>query len=187
MANDVKETVVFSGKIFEIIHQEKKFKDKVKVFEIARRSPGVRLIIVKNNKMLITKEFRTEHGDYDYRLPGGKVFDTLKEYSEKIKKHEDLMRYATTAAKNECLQETGLDPIKIDFYQITKAGATVEWDLYYFIITDFKQGSQNLEEGEDITVEWKTFDEVRDLCIANKIKEDRTVGVLLRYFESLKN
>ncbi len=44
------------------------------MFETAVRSPGVRLIIVKDNQMLITKEFRGELDDYDYRLPGGKVF-----------------------------------------------------------------------------------------------------------------
>lgn len=186
MARDIKENIVYSGEIFEVIQQKKKFRDKIKIFEIARRSPGVRLIIIKNNKMLITKEFRLEHGEYDYRLPGGKVFDTLKEFSETISKHENIMAYAMTAAKAECIQETGLMPKKIKHYQTTKAGATVDWDLYYFIITDFEKKSQHLEDGEDIKVEWKKFDEVKKLCIANKIKEDRSVGIILKYFESLK-
>jgi len=55
--------------------------DKEVVFETARRAPGVRLIIVRDGQMLITREFRNELDDYDYRLPGGKVFDTLDEYS----------------------------------------------------------------------------------------------------------
>ncbi|MEI6117757.1 MAG: hypothetical protein WCP92_00380 [bacterium] len=59
--------------------------------EIAKRSPGVRLIICDGDKILITNEFRKEVNTDDYRLPGGKVFDTLKEYNEH---KNDIEKYA---------------------------------------------------------------------------------------------
>jgi hypothetical protein len=39
-------------------------------------------IIIQNEekKILLTKEFRYELDAYDWRLPGGKVVDTLDEY-----------------------------------------------------------------------------------------------------------
>jgi 8-oxo-dGTP pyrophosphatase MutT (NUDIX family) len=77
--------------------------DQELVFEIARRSPGVRLIICDKDKILLSKEFRKELKGYDYRLPGGKVFDTLKEYN---KNKKNIKKYTLVAAKNECEEET---------------------------------------------------------------------------------
>ena len=54
-----------------------------RTFELARRAPGVRVIIPDHRaagKVLLTKEFRRELNGGTSRLPGGKVFDTLAEF-----------------------------------------------------------------------------------------------------------
>ena len=48
--------------------------------EIVRRPPGVRLLIVKEGNVLLTKEYRHEADGYDFRLPGGKVFESLRDF-----------------------------------------------------------------------------------------------------------
>ncbi len=60
--------------------------------------------------------------------------------------------------------------------------------MYYFLVDDFdeRDGGQNLEDGEVIYPEWKTFDETVDMCMNGEIKEDRTVGVLLRFLLGCK-
>ena len=181
-----KEQILFEGKTFEIINQPFKAGGKLKNLEIARRSPGVRLIILKNNKILLTKEYRVELKNYDYRLPGGKVFDTLEEYKKALKSKTDILKFAIEAAKKECLEETGLIVKKIKHYHTSHAGQTIVWDLFYFIVYDFEKSRQNLEFGEVIHPEWKTFDEVKDFCFNNKIKEDRSVGILLKFLMSRK-
>ena len=65
--------------------------------------------------------------------------------------------------------------------KISKAGATIVWDLYYFEITEFSESKQHLEDGEDITFAWYTFDEVSKFCLNNQIQEDRSVAVILNY------
>ena len=85
-----KEKVVFQGKIFEIVNQPMNLGGKIVQFEIARRSPGIRLLIVDKNKILLAKEFRHEQKEWDYRLPGGKVFDTLGEYNTALGKKADI-------------------------------------------------------------------------------------------------
>ena len=56
--------------------------------------------------------------------------------------------------------------------------------MIYFIIDDFEEngGGQKLEAGEVIDIEWKTFDEVKKLCKDGAITEDRTLGVLFKFF-----
>ena len=183
------ERVVYSGKHFKVIHQDMKFGDKIITFEIARRSPGTRVIIAKDNKILLTKEYRTEFEDFDYRLPGGKVFDSLEEYQKAIDSKKDITEYAFKAAKKEALEETGTTVEDMTLFCTAKAGTTIEWDLFYFIVNDFHIDSkdQDLEDGEVISVEWKSVEEVKNMCISGMIKEDRTVGVLLRYLGSHKS
>ena len=177
----LKEKIIFGGKTFEIVSQQ--LRGAKKPIEIARRAPGVRLIIINGRNMLITKEYRYELGEYDYRLPGGKVFDSLKEYKEAISRKSDILKCAVEAAKKECIEETGIIARSVKLFQASKAGLTVVWDLFYFIVDDFEMSSrgQRLEHDEIIHPEWKTFEEVRKLCLNNKIQEDRTVGILLRF------
>lgn len=178
----IDEKVVYRGTIFEVVEQQKTLNGRIKTLEIARRSPGVRLIIKNNGKILITKEHRHEHRGYDYRLPGGKVFDTLAEYEKHRSKN--LTRYAKEAAKKECQEETGLITDRIRLFGISRAGATIEWDLYYFVVDSFHQGKQKPEESEDITYEWMSYKKARELCMKGEMKEDRSVGMLLRFLNA---
>jgi ADP-ribose pyrophosphatase len=179
------EKIVYQGKLFEVVEQPMNVDSKIKNFEYARRAPGTRIIIIKDNKILITKEHRHEHKDYDYRLPGGKVFDSLKEYNLAVSNKTDLIKSATIAAKKECYEEVGIIVNNLDLFKVTKAGATIKWDLYYFVTSDFKESAkgQNLDEGEVIKPHWFTFDKVKQLCIHGKMKEYRSVGVLLSFLD----
>ncbi len=176
----IKKEIVFQWKIIEVVQQTVKVWDKELLREIARRSPGVRLIIIDGDKILLTKEFRKELDDFDYRLPGGKVFDTLNEYNEH---RDDIANYALTAVKRECEEETWLVPQDISLYHISKVWATVERDLYYYVITKFTDHEkwQQLEIGENISVEWKTREEVMKIMKQWWMQEDRSVGVLMRF------
>ncbi len=177
------EKIVYEGKTFEIIHHPTKIGKRVFDFEFVRRAPGVRIIIVRDKKILLAKEYRIELEGFDWRLPGGRVFDSLKEYGEGMKKGENIMPHATNAAKKECLEETGLVAKSISHFHTSQCGVSVKWDLIYFVVTDFKESptGQQTEEGEVIYPEWKTFDEAKAMCINGDIKEDRTASVLLRF------
>lgn len=177
-----KERIVYSGKIIEVALQPMVLGDKNITFEYARRAPGVRLIIVKDDKMLISREYRTELETYDYRLPGGKVFDKLAQYNKY--KSQDILPFARRSAKLECLEETGLIAKNIRHFKTTKAGSTIIWDLIYFIVDDFASSpdGQELGFGEDIDTAWYSFDEVKELCRIGDISEARTLGVLFQFF-----
>jgi 8-oxo-dGTP pyrophosphatase MutT (NUDIX family) len=182
LQKDGPEEIVYKGQIFEVVKQPMRAGDKKEVFEIARRSPGVRLLVIKDNKMLISHEFRTELNDYDYRLPGGKVFDTLEEYHGNSIKN--ILYFSIEAAERECREETGLLVKNIKHFSTAHSGSTIVWDLFYFIIDDFEESEngQELEAGEVIHTEWKTFDQVKELCKDGHIREDRSVGVLFKFF-----
>ena len=178
------EKIVYQGKLLEIVEKEVVNKDKKRIFEFVRRSPGVRLIIEKNNSILISKEYRHEINGYDYRLPGGKVFDLLKEYNETLAREINIRKKAEETAIKEAREETGVVVKKIDFFYKSICGATMEWDLYYFIVKDFEEKEQELEEDEDITCEFIDRKKVEEMCLDGKMSEDRSSFVLLRYLKN---
>ena len=148
------EKITHQGKIIEVVQKVVERNGKTNTFEFARRSPGTRLIIVKGDYILLTKEYRYENDKYDYRLPGGKVFDTLLEYHDALQAHKNLADLAKNAAIKEAREEAGIDVTDIYFFHKSICGATVVWDLYYFIVNSFNEVNQELEEGEDITIEY---------------------------------
>lgn len=178
------ERITHQGRLIEVLESEVTESGEVKTFEYARRSPGVRLIIPQGNTVLLSKEFRHEVGGYDYRLPGGKVYDSLREYKEALASGADIAEAARVAAIKEAREEVGIEVKDISFFHKSICGATVVWDLFYFVVKEFEQFSQQLEHGEDITIEAVDRAKANELCLDGTMSEERSALVLLRYLSS---
>ena len=178
------EKITYQGRIIEVVEEIVEQGGKKRVFEYARRSPGFRLIIPKGNQILITKEYRNELQRYDYRLPGGKVFDSLKEYNTALANNADIAEYAKNAAMKEAYEEAGVEIEKTSLFHHSVCGATVIWDLYYFVVEHFREVAQHLEDGEDIEVQFIEYEELQEMCLNGSISEERSALVLLRYLAS---
>jgi ADP-ribose pyrophosphatase len=177
------ETIFAKGRIFELVHLEQ---EDGRIFEVARRAPGVRMIIadLTTKRLLLTREFRTELSGWDYRLPGGKVFDSLDEYEAHRQSGDDIVAAAECKVRQEVAEEAGL--IVNDAKLVTKStlGATVEWDLFVFEVTDFEKSAsgQALEKGEQIEADqWFSYDEAAEMIMQGKMQEGRVALVLLQW------
>jgi ADP-ribose pyrophosphatase YjhB (NUDIX family) len=179
------EKAVYSGKIFSVVQQEVQIGDQIKVFEMARRAPWTRLIIVNDKgQILLSKEYRKETNNYDTRLPGGKVFDTLSEYESFLQSWKDIQQAAKKWAIKEAQEEVGIVPNNIEFFATSINGATVEWDLYYFVVRNYTQTVQDLEHGEDISFSFYDPELVNKMCLDGTIQEDRSAMVLMRFLHT---
>lgn len=173
--------VAYCGKMFEIVTWEGKPGIK---FEAAVRAPGVRLIIETEKDgmkaLLMTKEIRREAGGYDFRLPGGKVFNSLEELDKHRESGHDIAPFAEIAAKKEGKEEAGISGGEYIPLEVSKAGASVEWDLHYFKITNAEIGEQELEEHEqgDIETVILSAKEVFQKLSKREIKEGRSADML---------
>jgi ADP-ribose pyrophosphatase len=175
------ETITHKGNIIEVVQKEVELNGKKKVFEYARRSPGTRLIIPKGETVLLSREFRTEINGYDYRLPGGKVYDTLDEYNNALSSGIDINEASKKAAIKEAKEEVGVNTSDLTLFHKSVCGATVIWDLFYFVVNEFTETTQNLEEGEDIMFEFVDKSKVKEMCLNGSISEERSALVLLRF------
>ena len=180
------EKVFAKGKLFELVHQTQ---DDSRVFEVARRAPGVRLILHDEaaGKVLLTKEFRHELGEWDYRLPGGKVFDSLEQFEAFRTSGEDIIEAAKMQAIREAQEEAGVAIASLGLYKKSVLGATVEWDLYVFEADDWQLhvDGQELEIGEKIEADnWMTYEEARKMALGGSMAEERIALILLQWLES---
>ncbi|MCW1907794.1 MAG: NUDIX domain-containing protein [Candidatus Saccharibacteria bacterium] len=163
-----------------------------RVFERVLRAPGSRIIIVKNNKLLLSREKRAELGGaVDYRLPGGKVFDTNQAYQEFIESGKDIVAASRESIAKEALEEVGVvvDPAKLEYLGVDILGATCAWDLHYWLATESDEHSEGAQyhesEAEEIEgCEWVTFEEARNIALdASRFSESRSAAQLLRWLE----
>lgn len=180
------ESIYAQGKMFELVHLKQ---PDGRVFEVARRAPGVRVIIANQQKrqVLLTKEFRRELNGYDYRLPGGKVFDSLAEFEQFRGTERDILEPASAKAQAEAAEEAGMMIDGVTLFKKSTLGATVEWDLYVFEATSWRehQDGQTLEEGEQVDdVSWYDFDKVEKMILAGDMQEERIALILLQWLHS---
>ena len=185
-----KEEIRYKGKLFEVVSEPVEIEGKMVQFEKVRRSPGVRLIMQDGQgNILLTREYRRELGKFDYRLPGGKVFDSLDEWNEFKQHNGDIIEKSKQAARKEAKEETGFIPDAMEYYSTSKLGATVEWDLHYFIasVNRSQQAIQELEAGEDIEAVWFGEEEVKKLILGSiGFSEERSAAILMRFFNQPK-
>ncbi len=181
---DKKSEIKYQGKMFEIVEFEAK---PGYIYETAVRAPGVRLLIeyTKDNQLglLMTQELRRGRHEniLDYRLPGGKVFDSLQEYNNAKENNIDIKEEALKQAKVEAQQEAGI--IGGDFIPIgiARAGGSVEWDLHYFIVKNCTLGEQNLTEEEkmdNVEVVFLSVNEIFEKLKNKEINEGRSADVI---------
>ncbi len=183
-----KEKNLFGNGFLEFLQTEEEFviDNQIKHIKrnMVRRPPGIRALIAnEKNQILFSKEFRYELNDWDYRLPGGKVFDSLEDYKLALENNTVKENVFKTVSK-EVLEEVGLVISNPKLLKISLDGAGVIWDLYYFEIKEFKnaESGPKLEENEIINgYKWFDFDKIIEMCQRNEIHEDRTVGVILSY------
>lgn len=180
---------VAQTRLFQIVDHDVIFSDgTIKTFQYVERSPGARTLITDGQSLLLIKEWRQEEGCWDYRLPGGKLFETSKEYkSYKESPGADVKTIALAAARKEVYEECGLDlkGSRLTMDHLSRCGGVIEWDLYYFtarVKEKPKFCEKNItSEQEHICPEWLPFNQVRQLCLDGVIHEDRTVGFLLKF------
>lgn len=186
----------FKGKLFEVVERELvrtiteediRVKKKIK-YEFVRRGPGVRAIILNDGKILLNREYRYELDKWDYRLPGGKVFDFFEDY-ENASERDSISQLIRNKLVDEVREEADIQIIEASFLEVSHCGLTVEWDLYYFLISDneykllpsFFDKNIRKTEYEYIIHEWIDFSDVFAMCLNGELAETRSAYVLMKY------
>ena len=183
--------VQYDGTLFQVLRRTKNSTfqigdraiEKCLELEVVRRPPGVRALVVQSSKLLLTYEYRYELDSWDYRLPGGKVFDTNISYCSETPS-TPIMDNVINALKRELREEANIEIQNYSLLNVSHCGLTVEWDLYYFLVDQFScciNKSIQKSEYEYIQNSWVDFSTALDLCLSGAVSESRSAYEIIRF------
>lgn len=142
---------VFKGEIFDVYQwQQEMFDDSYETFEMLKRPDTVKILAVKDNKIIVCEE----------QQPNTKVFFDVPSGRHDVENESEL-----DAAKRELLEETGMTFSHWRLISVEQPHTKIDWFVYIFLATDFiKQTEQKLDVGEKINVHLKSFEETLQLA-----------------------
>ena len=137
----------FAGEIFEVYQwPQEMFDGSVETFEMLRRPDTVKIIAIKDDKIVLTRQ-RQPRTNWFYDFPGGRV------------DADDADELA--AAKRELCEETGLKCKNWKLIEAHQPFGKLDWIVYTFIATDvISEEAPKLDNGEEISileVDWQTL------------------------------
>ncbi len=162
---------VFTGMIFDIYQwQQPMFDGTTETFEMLKRPDTVKVIVVKDGKIVLLEEQQPHQSPF-VDLPGGR--------------HDHEEETELAAAQRELLEETGMAFANWRLLDATQPHTKIDWLVYVFLATDFvSQTKQTLDAGEKINVTLIEFDALKDL--ANNPKTRYLPREILDKAESLE-
>jgi ADP-ribose pyrophosphatase len=156
-AKRISSKIVFDSK-FVVVREDKIDEHgKLKNFYIIEAIDLVGVIIHHKDKgILLVKQLRYTHNEYFLGLPGGWV--------EKGESFEQ-------GAKRECIEETGLEPEKLDFFTdvYIDVGQSAKM-IKIYIAKDFKKIKTEIDKEID-SHHWFSLKEIRTMLLNEQIKD----------------
>lgn len=163
-----KRNIVYRGKVFNIIVDELEYFESGNntIREVVEHPGGaVVLGLLEDQKIILIKQYRYPINEFIYELPAGKL-DPGEDPKE--------------CAIRELEEETGFKPEKIELlsYIYTTPGFCNE-KLYIYLAEKLQKVRQNLEEGELISVEFRTIDEAVEMIIKGEIVDAKSIAGIM--------
>ncbi|MCE9517386.1 NUDIX hydrolase [Candidatus Nomurabacteria bacterium] len=150
-------TCVFTGIIYSVYQwQQEVFDGSKKTFEMLKRADTIRVIAIKDDKIVIVKQEQPHVGSF-IDIPGG------------MHDHED--ENELDAIKRELVEETGLTFRSWKMLSAVQVQNKIEQFSYIFLAYDFDtQVAPTLDSGEKIEVQYLTLDEIKGLFTSPDVR-----------------
>lgn len=136
--------------------------------EIVEHSGGACVLYAENGQLLFVRQYRYAYGEEVLEIPAGK-----------LEKGEN----PASAAKRELEEEAGVrvKTLYLAFVLYPTPGYTNE-KIYIYRASDGERVAAHPDDGEFVSVVWKSEDEVREMMKNGEIKDAKTLVALQDYF-----
>ena len=135
--------------------------------EVVSHGGGAAVLVVKNGKILLERQFRYPYGEILWEIPAGKR-DKGEDYAE--------------TAKRELEEETGYIAEKlVKLFEIYPTPGYTNEVIGIFKAEGLKKGVLHFDEDEDITSVWIPEEKVFEMIENGEIKDGKTLIALLWY------
>ena len=169
----VKSNVVYNGKIVKLHCDEASLPNgKLCTREYVEHGGGSCVLFVKDNKILLVRQFHYPYGEELWELPAGK-----------LNAGED----PENTARRELEEETGYIPEELSLMQIMypSPGYTNE-KIYIYRAVRARAGAVHLDEDEFLNSYFVPVEEVREMIARGEIRDAKTIVGVQGYLLSGK-
>ncbi|MDE6868050.1 MAG: NUDIX hydrolase [Clostridia bacterium] len=163
----LKSQTVFSGKVVTLeVDNVLLPNGKNGMRECVRHSGGAAVLLVKDGKVLLVKQFRYPYGKEIYEIPAGK-----------LNKGEDPLK----AAERELEEETGFRAKLVHSLDIYPSPGYTDEIIHIYFANDVYDGKLNPDDDEFIIHEFVDFDTVIKMIESGEICDSKTVAAVYKY------
>lgn len=134
--------------------------------ECVRHSAGAAVLLIKDNKVLLVKQYRYLYGREIYEIPAGKLNDGES---------------AEDGARRELEEETGYRAKLVRYFDLYPSPGYTDEIIYVYYATEYEFVGQKLDEGEFLKCEFIEIDKVLNLIADGKICDAKTVSAIYKY------
>ncbi len=148
-------------------------KGEEKVYDALIHPGAVVIVAIKDNEVLVERQYRPIIGRWIYELPAGT-----------IEEGEDPSR----TAERELLEETGYRANKIEYlgWFYTSPGTSTEV-IHVFLARNLVRVNMPMQESDElIEIEWISLDDIWKFISKGAIVDAKTIAALALYDQKMK-
>lgn len=162
----INKNYIYKGKILSVRKDDVKLiNDSLTIREVVEHGGGSCVLCVKDNKILLVKQFRYPYMDEMWEIPAGK---------------KDEGEEPIDTAKRELEEETGLIAKDLSFlFEVYPSPGYTNEKIYIFRASQFIEGKKHLNENEFLHEKWFSLSELKEMINGGKIKDAKTLIAIL--------
>lgn len=163
----LKSKTVYDGKILKLEVDEVELPDgAISYRECVRHSGGAAVLLIKDNKALLVRQFRYVYGKPLYEIPAGK-----------LNKGED----PEDAAARELEEETGYRAKLSHLLDIYPTPGYTDEIIHIYFGEKFEVAEQKLDEGEFLNYCFIDIETILKMIESGEICDAKTVAAIYKY------
>lgn len=163
----LKSKTLYDGKILKLNVDEVSLPDgSLSVREYVKHSGGAGVLLVKDESVLLVKQFRYVYGKEIYEIPAGKV-----------NRGED----GRETASRELEEETGYRAELVHYFDLYPSPGYTDEIIRIYRAVSCEFVGQKLDEGEFLKCEFIPLNKVKEMIDDGTICDAKTVSAVYRY------
>lgn len=154
---------LFKGIVFDVNRYDVEVRGKLYPREIVENNGGVCILAIKDNQILLVKQYRPAIDDYTLEIPAGK-----------IEANEDI----ENSALRELEEETGYTCKELIKIQTIYSTPGFCGEILHLFLAKSLQKLPNprpMDEDEEIELQWLDLNKALKLCNNQQIKDSKTI------------
>ena len=168
MEEKISSELIYSGRVITVAKDTVKTESgNIAYREVVHHRGGAAILVVKDGKVLMEKQYRNPYEKEIYEIPAGK--------------RDEGETFEQTAMR-ELEEETGYSPERIELLTKMYPSPGYTDEVIAIYLTDkFKKGHIHFDENEFLTSSWMDLEEVYDMIDKGLINDAKTIVALLMY------